>query len=166
MKKLGMWIALGCICAAGAIFSPRLSDASSRAPDFTLYPSGGAVPVNLADLRGKVVVLDFWASWCVPCKLAIPDLEALHQQHARAGLVVLGITVNDKGDPVQNLKALGGSYPVLLQGEPVASDYAVTALPTVIVIGRDGNVLLRETGYSPLLAEKLREVVEAALEDQ
>lgn len=166
MKKLGMWIALGCICVAGAIFSPRLSDASFHAPDFTLYPSGGAVPVTLADLRGKVVVLDFWASWCVPCKLAVPDLEALHQEHARRGLVILGINVNDKGDPVASLQKLGGSYPVLVRGEPVASDYGVTALPTVIVIGRDGNVLLRETGYSPLLSEKLRETVEAALDEQ
>jgi len=111
-----------------------------EAADFTLKDLKGRV-VNLNNLKGKVVLLDFWASWCSPCQRELPLIEKLHKEFKNKGLVVLG--VNDEGtEVVQNFNnARGFTFPTVedVQHE-VFELYKVTAFPTVFVIDKEGEI--------------------------
>jgi peroxiredoxin len=112
-----------------------------EAADFTLNDLDGK-PVTLKDLRGKVVLLDFWATWCGPCRIEMPRLEALHKELKAKGLVVLGINQREEATRARAyIERSGYSFPILLDKEGVASDaYQVSAIPTLLVIDKAGKV--------------------------
>lgn len=118
------------------------------APDFTL-PSLDGRKVKLSDFRGKAVLLNFWATWCPPCKVEMPWFEDLQKQYAQDGLVVLGVAMDDS-EPATIAKfasQLGVNYPVLLGTDKVSDDYGdVQYLPTTFYIGRDGTIVDKMTG--------------------
>jgi len=123
-----------------------VTDEGKVAPGFTLTTFAGD-PVSLADLRGKVVLLDFWATYCAPCIAALPELQALHSKYAGRGLAVVGLTVDDR--PALVKKALGQSnvtYPVLRSTADVWNAYKVVALPALVLVGRDGRIIKRFGG--------------------
>ena len=123
--------------------------AGSQAPDFTLAASNG-MSWNLARLRGSVVLVNFWASWCEPCRQELPQLQQLHERYSDDGLVVLGISDEDPGKAQQYLDGRGISYPSLHDDDGNAmQSYQVNAIPTSLIIGRDGQLLLRMEGYTP-----------------
>ncbi len=148
--------------AAAAWFGPQLLSAKA-APNFTLYPGGGAPPVSLADYRGKVVVLDFWASWCPPCRAAIPSMERLHQVYSARGLVVIGVNVNDTVDPYAFMKGMGANYTILPNGEEAARAYGVKGIPTLVIVGKDGKIRYQESGWAPQRESQMAEIVEKEL---
>ena len=124
---------------------------------------GGAV--SLADLRGSAVVLDFWATWCVPCRPAMRELEELWQELGGEGLRVFGLRLYDSGDPTAYLEDLGISYPIG-DGAAVEKPLAIDqyGLPSLYVIGRDGRVVELLVGYDPELTPvALRRAVSRAL---
>ena len=128
---------------------PDLRDPSlGEAPAFELSAPGGEVH-RLADLRGEVVLLNFWATWCGPCREELPLLETLHQQLGGEGLEVIGVNV-DQGDAlrVQRFAEQQGlSFSVLHDPEQqVASHYAVLGYPTTVVIDREGRIVLSLLG--------------------
>lgn len=128
------------------------------APGFSLAPLAGGEDVALAALSGRVVVLDFWASWCAPCVAAVPALNALAAD--RPGLTLLGIT----SEPAEHAARVAGAmaYPVLLDTTREASlAYGVTSLPTVVVIDRAGVV--REIPGHPIDYQGLGRLVDALL---
>jgi peroxiredoxin/outer membrane lipoprotein-sorting protein len=132
------------------------------APDFTL-PDVNGHPVNLHDLRGKVVVVDFWATWCGPCRAEMPLLEKLHSELAGKGLVVLGLNVGEDAETVTGFaKKQSCTFPLLLGAEPnVSARYFVEAYPTTFVVDRRGRIAFRDLGgESP---DKLKAAVQAAL---
>ena len=118
------------------------------APDFTLPTLDGRT-VKLSDFRGKAVLLNFWATWCPPCKLEMPWFEDLQREYGKDGLVVLGVAMDDT-DPKTIAKfasELGVNYPVLLGTDQVSDDYGnVQYLPTTFYIGRDGTIVDKMTG--------------------
>ncbi len=118
------------------------------APDFTL-PSLDGRKVKLSDFRGKAVLLNFWATWCPPCKVEMPWFEDLQKQYAQDGLVVLGVAMDDT-EPATIAKFasdLGVNYEVLLGTDKVSDDYGdVQYLPTTFYIGRDGTIVDKMTG--------------------
>jgi peroxiredoxin len=118
------------------------------APDFTLPTLDGRT-VKLSEFRGKAVLLNFWATWCPPCKVEMPWFEDLQREYAKDGLVVLGIAMDDT-DPKSIAKfasELGVNYPVLLGTNQVSDDYGnVQYLPTTFYIGRDGMIVDKMTG--------------------
>ena len=120
----------------------------SMAPDFTLQTVDGK-PVKLSDYRGKAVLLNFWATWCPPCKVEMPWFEDLQKQYGKDGLVVLGIAMDDS-EPATIAKfasELGVNYEVLLGTDQVSDDYGdVQYLPTTFYIGRDGTIVDKMTG--------------------
>jgi peroxiredoxin len=115
----------------------------SRAPDFALTTSDGA-SLRLSDLRGKVVLLNFWATWCPPCKAEMPDLDALHREYGPAhDFVVLGVDMEETATEVQDFASRSHiTFPLLLDEEGVVSAqlYAVRSLPTSMIIDREGRI--------------------------
>jgi peroxiredoxin len=123
-----------------------VTDAGKPAPAFSLKTFDGKT-VSLADYRGKVVLLDFWATFCPPCVQALPELQALHAKNASRGFAVVGVTVDDRAALVQ--KATGRAkvaYPILKATPEVWNAYKVNALPSLILVGRDGKILKRYGG--------------------
>ncbi len=118
------------------------------APDFTLLALDGS-SVKLSDFRGKAVLLNFWATWCPPCKVEMPWFEDLQKQYGKDGLVVLGVAMDDS-EPATIAKfasELGVNYQVLLGTDKVSDDYGdVQYLPTTFYIGRDGAIVDKMTG--------------------
>jgi peroxiredoxin len=119
-----------------------------QAPGFTLVSLDGS-KVSLSDFRGKAVLLNFWATWCPPCKVEMPWFVDLQKQYAKDGLVVLGVAMDDSA-PAEIAKfasSMGVNYPVLLGTDKVSDDYGdVQYLPTTFYIGRDGAIVDKMTG--------------------
>jgi peroxiredoxin len=113
------------------------------APDFELQSLDGKT-VNLSDFRGKAVLLNFWATWCQPCKIEMPWFEQLQKRYAREGLQVIGVAMDDAGkeDIANFAKNLGVNYPILLGKETVGDAYGgVQFLPATFYVGRDGKIV-------------------------
>ena len=115
----------------------------SDAPDFTLESLDGK-SMRLSDLRGKAVLLNFWATWCGPCKIETPWLVELQNQYGHDGLQVVGVEMGDDGkeEITKFTKDMGVNYPVLIGKEAVGDAYGgVPALPETFFIGRDGKIV-------------------------
>lgn len=131
--------------AAGAAGSDRRA-----APDFTLLDMEGK-NIKLSDFRGKVVILDFWATWCPPCRMEIPHFIALHQQYKGQGLEVVGVSLDNDGVKVVKPFAEQNkiNYTMLVDGHPVARLFGgVQSIPTTFVLDRQGRVAKVLVGYN------------------
>lgn len=120
----------------------------SAAPDFALQSLDGKT-VHLTDFRGRAVLLNFWATWCTPCRLEMPWFVELQKQYGPEGLEVLGVAMDDAGKDkiAQFAKEMGVNYPVLLGKESVGDEYGgLEYLPTSFYIDRDGKVVARVFG--------------------
>jgi peroxiredoxin len=119
------------------------------APDFTLRDTRGAT-VRLADYRGKVVLLDFWATWCVPCKVEIPWFKEFGRDYQQRGFAVLGVTLDSDRDVVTQYAARQKiAYRILLGDELTVRQYGgVHALPEMLLIDREGRIATRHVGVS------------------
>jgi peroxiredoxin len=149
---LAMTAALAAIFWLGtASFEARAS--TTAAPEWQLNDPDGQ-PVKLSDFKGKVVILDFWATWCPPCRAEIPGFVALQKQYAAQGLTVVGVSLDTAGASVVKsfMKNLGMNYPVVIGDEKIAADYGgVSAIPTTFVIDRNGNIVTSHQGYASQL---------------
>jgi peroxiredoxin len=124
----------------GQIASPR---AGFPAPDFTLATAAGET-IRLSDLRGQVVILNLWASWCGPCRAEMPDLEAVYTRNQPRGLVVLGVNSTVQDDPAAAAAFAaerGVTFPILYDLEgAVSRRYLLRALPTTFFVDRAGII--------------------------
>jgi peroxiredoxin len=136
--------------------------AGKDAPDFKLNGMDGA-PVTLADQRGSVVVLDFWATWCGPCRAALPGLNQIYKDLREKGLKVYAVDLEESKETIQPVAAkLIPDVPVLLdENSAVSKRYGVSGIPQTVVIGKDGKVKKVFIGSGN--EAKIRAAVEAAL---
>ncbi|MBK6911203.1 MAG: redoxin domain-containing protein [bacterium] len=126
------------------------------APDFTLEKLSGGT-VKLSELRGKVVVIDFWATWCGPCKMTMPLIEQYYKNRPD-GVEVYGINVWERNgtDKVASfIQNAGYTFPILFGKDETAGEYAVRGIPTMFVIDKDGKIAHRHVGYNPQIAQIL-----------
>lgn len=147
---------------------PRVEDATRPlAPAFELKtPSGDTI--RLEDLRGRVVVLDFWGTWCLPCKLSSPLVQKLHEDYEGKPVTVLGLAVRERdlSKPQEYMDENGYTYAILLEADAVASEYRVRAYPSFVVIGPSGELLHMARGFHPENNnpfEQIREIIDQQL---
>ena len=139
-------------CAAFAIVAGTASSAiapATAAPDFTLHAMGGGANLRLKEQRGRVVMVNFWATWCGPCRQEMPQLNRLYEKYKSSGFVLLGVNVDDDAGKAADVAAkLGVTFPVLLDTEKTVSKlYDVSTMPSTMIIDRDGKVRYVHRGY-------------------
>ncbi len=160
-------------CLLGLIFSviAATSLASSdlmgqAAPDFALKSSTGD-NLRLSEFRGDVVMINFWATWCGPCRQEMPLLDELYQRYERVGFSLLGVNIDDDSRKAMNMiSELGVNFPVLFDNtKEVSKLYQVDAMPVTVIVDRDGNVRHVHQGYKPGYEDKYLDEIRALLRE-
>ena len=148
VNKFLMFQAFLALILASIVFAPQVHAKKTAAPDFTLKSRQGE-NVRLSDLRGQVVLLNFWASWCGPCRQEMPILDEIHNKYKALGFSVLGVNLDAKSSKAFSyLKDTPVSFPVLFDPEgKVSNQYGVQAMPSTVIIDKDGNVRFLHEGY-------------------
>jgi thiol-disulfide isomerase/thioredoxin len=148
-------------------FLPVASLRAAEAPAFTL-PDGHGAPVSSADLRGKVVLVDFWASWCVPCLKSFPWLTAMQAKYGARGLVVVGINLDkSQADAQRFLGRVPHDFTLLYDPEgSTARSFAVKAMPSSFLLDRRGGLVLEHGGFRDADQTVLESAIAAALENR
>jgi peroxiredoxin len=134
-----------------ALSLPALADPSgSPAPPFTLGARGGK-DVSLAQFKGQVVMLNFWASWCGPCRQEMPLLEDIYKKYNKLGFTLLGVNVEPDSNAANDwLKQTPVSFPILYDKESKVSKlYDVLGMPSTVIIDRAGRIRVLHRGYKP-----------------
>jgi len=165
---------LGAGVAAAAVLAwlfageaPAPVDRGNPAPAFELPRVGGGSPVSLASLRGKVVLLNFWATWCKPCEDELPAMERLYRSLPGGDFELVGVSVDADAAPVLLFRdRIGLGFTLLLDADQrVARAYQTFRYPESLLIGRDGVILERYVGPkewdSPAYIERIRRLIEA-----
>jgi peroxiredoxin len=170
--RAGSWgIAAAVIGAIGfALWSlqsvPDPVGRGAVAPAFTLPQRPGPGETSLASLRGQVVLLNFWATWCEPCEREMPAMQRLHESLGPQGLRLVAVSVDESGDVVDEFrKRFGLTFETLLDADKqVATEYQTFRFPETLLIGRDGVVVERYVGPrewdSPLYQARIRRLLE------
>ena len=128
--------------------------AQAPAPDFTLKSNSGE-NIRLSELRGEVVLINFWASWCGPCRQEMPILSELHDKYKAMGFTVLGVNVEENSSAARKLlKDMPVSFPVLFDNDSsVSKQYDVAAMPSTVLVDRNGDMRYLHRGYKPGLED-------------
>ena len=169
MKKLAPLVfaaalVIGCSNGDGASRKPASEHPAVPAPDFTLKDLGGK-DVSLSGLKGKVVMLDFWATWCPPCRESIPALTAIHEEYAAKGVEIVGVSMDEDFSAVAPfVKEKAIPYTILLGGQSDLSDvYRVRGIPTIYLLDRKGNLQRQWVGFDPRLPGEWRKAIDSLL---
>lgn len=157
MKKIRLFI-IATVLFATALYAQN--DTKRLAPNFSLKQSDGTT-VELAKLKGKVVVVNFWATWCPPCRAEIPDFIKVQEQYKSKGLVIVGISLDQKGWPAINAFAAKTkfNYPIVLGNDQVVEAYGgVDAIPTSFIIDKKGYIVDKQVGMltNDVLQQKIK----------
>lgn len=142
-SRRAAWLAMLAAGTAMAAIAP-----SSTAPDFTLHTMNGP-NMRLQEQRGKVVMINFWATWCGPCRQEMPHLDRLYDKYKSSGFVLMGINVDDDTRNAAAVAAkLGVRFPVLLDTDKQVSRlYDLSTMPSTVIVDRDGKVRYVHRGY-------------------
>jgi peroxiredoxin len=133
--------------------------------DFTLYDLEG-VKRTLSEQKGKVVLVDFWATFCPPCKVEIPHLKAIYKEYKDKGLVVWGIGLEKRESLEPFVNELNISYPILLDDlRSVSAKYGVQGIPTTILFDKKSRIAFKHVGFGPGLEMKFKEEIEILLKE-
>jgi peroxiredoxin len=147
---LTRWTKLGLMVVTLVVMATANAGGNSMAPDFSLPARGGST-VDLSQFKGQVVMINFWASWCAPCRQEMPLLESMYKKYKPLGFTLLGVNVEpDQKDAENFLKQTPVSFPVLFDAKSKVSGlYNVEGMPTTVFIDRKGNVRLLHESYKP-----------------
>jgi len=122
--------------------------------------------LDLEKYAGKVVILDFWASWCVPCRRSFPWMNEMQEKYAEEGLIIIAVNLDHE---VENAAAFLAEYPANFEivydpDDALAKEYKIQVMPSSFVIGRDGASIDRHTGFKVKMQDEYEAVIRAALE--
>jgi peroxiredoxin len=163
MKNLLLGLTLS-VFAATSLASSDLT--GQAAPDFALKSSGGD-NVRLSEYRGDVVMVNFWATWCGPCRQEMPLLDELYSRYERVGFSLLGVNIDDDSRKAMNMVSeLGVSFPVLFDArKEVSKLYEVEAMPVTVLIDREGTIRYVHHGYKPGYEDKYLDQIRSLLRE-
>ena len=152
------------VFAATSIASSGLE--GQVAPDFALKSSTGE-NLRLSEFRGDVVMINFWATWCGPCRQEMPLLDELYARYKRVGFNLLGVNIDDDSRrAMQMIEELGVSFPVLFDAsKEVSKLYEVEAMPVTVLVDREGNVRYVHHGYKPGYEDKYLDQIRSLLRE-
>ena len=156
------------LAVAGLLLSTQPAAAilqkGDKAPAIKLVTTSGQ-PVTLANYKGYVLVMDFFATWCIPCKEPIPHMNALNRKYGKQGLQVLGVSVDEGGErEVKNFIAERKiSYPVAVAPEDLQTEYGLRSIPTIYVINKKGLVAEKYQGFSEQTGRAMEETIKRLL---
>ena len=164
MKSCAAAALVSLVLSAGSLAAPQA--AQGPAPDFTLKSLSGE-NVKLSELRGQVVLINFWASWCGPCRQEMPLLDQMYQKYGELGFTLLGVNVEqDSADAQRLLHDTPVTFPILFDTQNVVSKlYDVTAMPSTVIVDRDGNVRFVHKGYQPGYEDEYQTQVRALVRE-
>jgi peroxiredoxin len=150
--------------AASSFASSSL--AGQEAPDFALKSASGS-NLRLSEYRGDVVMINFWATWCGPCRQEMPLLNDLYTRYNRVGFSLLGVNIDDDSSrALEMAEELGVSFPVLFDDrKEVSKLYQVEAMPVTVLVDREGKVRHVHLGYKPGYEEKYLTQIRALLRE-
>ncbi|HKB78962.1 MAG TPA: TlpA disulfide reductase family protein [Thermoanaerobaculia bacterium] len=164
MRPRSLGFLLGSVILT-SLFLPAAfgAGAGRTAPDFTLPTASG--PLSLHDQRGKVVYLDFWASWCAPCRESFPWMSSMYAQYSKEGLVIVAVNLDKQRDLAESfLQDFPAEFPVAFDPEgKIPEAYGVQAMPTSFIIGRDGKIVSTHQGFESDRAKELEHQIKEAL---
>jgi thiol-disulfide isomerase/thioredoxin len=160
-RTLLTWFLIFGFCMGGVFLLSRCSKGerepfSASAPDFSLRSFDGR-EITLSQLKGKVVLLDFWATWCGPCKESIPHLIQLYKTYREGGFELVGMNI-DKGDGEavrRFVRSMDIPYPIVATPEDVVRSYRVTGIPATFLIDKEGKIREKVVGFSGAIARQL-----------
>ncbi len=137
-----------------------------KAPDFTLKSQGGD-NIKLSELRGKVVMINFWASWCGPCRQEMPVLDQLYQRYRSLDFIILGVNVEENSDAAKSLlKDIPVTFPILFDSaNNVSKLYKIKGMPSTLLVDRGGNMRHLYMGYQPGYEEEYQQQVRALIRE-
>jgi len=150
--------------AASSLASGSLE--GQAAPDFALKSSTGE-NLRLSEYRGDVVMINFWATWCGPCRQEMPLLDELYSRYNRVGFNLLGVNIDDDSRrAMQMVEELGVNFPVLFDArKEVSKLYEVEAMPVTVIVDRQGTVRFVHHGYKPGYEEKYLDQIRSLLRE-
>ncbi len=157
-------IVLFALLGLGASLSATAVAPATAAPDFTLRTMDGR-NLRLQEMRGQVVLVNFWATWCGPCRQEMPHLNKLYDKYRASGFVLLGVNVDEDPRMAAGIaQKLGVKFPVLLDTDKrVSKLYALETMPSTVLIDRDGRIQYLHrgyvTGYEDTYEKQIRELL-------
>ena len=148
------------------VWSASAGEIGGTAPNFSLQSRDGDM-VSLAELQGQVVMVNFWATWCGPCREEMPHLEALYQRYSDLGFTLLGVNVEqDSSGADEYLAETPVSFPILFDpGNDVSEMYDVIAMPSTVLVDRSGNMRFIHHGYQPGYESEYQAQIRALLRE-
>ncbi len=171
LRSLGIRAASICapaIFAAVALSGFALAKPGAKAPNCKLHLLDGKASTSIGQLRGKVLYVDFWASWCVPCKASFPFMNAIDKELAGKGLQVVAINLDEKPEDAKKFLT---KHPVrfaiaVKANESCAKEFGVEGMPSSFIVDRSGTIRLVHPGFKPSDAGKLRGVIGKLLSEK
>ena len=155
--KTSNWVRCACIAVGLLLSAAAAADASGLAPDFTLKNRSGE-NLRLQDLRGEVIMLNFWASWCGPCRQEMPHMDDIDKEFRDYGFRVLAVNVDQRREDAEEfLEGMPVEFAILWDhGSEVSERYDVQAMPTTVMIDRNGKARYVHHGYQPGYEDEYR----------
>lgn len=150
LKDWGPTIALVLVVVFVFSRNTGAGDMKGKRPDFTL-PSLAGGDLTLSSYQGKIRVVDFWATWCGPCKMMTPQFAELHRKYQDRGVVVIGVALDEPAAVRQYVEEHEVPYPIVL-GDPAVAEHfgGIRGIPTTFIIDRQGRITNRHVGFRPV----------------
>jgi thiol-disulfide isomerase/thioredoxin len=147
LKRIGFLFAF-CLVVIASAAVQELS-AATKVPDFSYSEVAGDERIDIRDYRGKVVLINFWATWCGPCLQEMPSLVELQKKYGPQGFAVIGVSIDEGGSGVvaKMIKKIGVNYPIVIGNRKLGREFGgIYGVPTSFLVDRSGNVIKRYTG--------------------